>query len=256
MSKNIFMKVKLSIALFVFLSPALFSQEVENMITDRPDQTESPAIVAPKHLQVENGFSLENENENIKNTVFHTSLWRYGINEFFELRLITELRQEKTFDNNIEGFTPVRIGFKSKLADEKGLWPQVSFIGQISVPSISSKHFKSTYNGPGFRFVMQNTLSDRVGLGYNFGTEWDGESPEPTFIYTISSSITLTDKLGCFFEFYGYLPQDNNADHRADTGLTYFITPNFMLDLSGGIGLSKNSPDNFISAGFSFRLPK
>lgn len=250
------MKVKyLTLFLYAGFQTVAYSQ-VENMVTDRPDQTESPATVAPKHIQVENGFSIENVNVDTKNTVYHTSLWRYGINEKFELRLITDLRKSEELGHKINGITPIKLGFKSKLSEESGFWPQLSFIGHIAFPTLASHDFKTTYYAPSFRFALQNTLSDRVGLGYNIGTEWDGESTEPTFIYTISSSITITDKLGCFFELYGFLPQESSADHRADTGITYFISPNFMLDLSGGIGLSKTSPDNFISAGFTFRLPR
>lgn len=250
------MRVKFVILFVIFGFQGVVFSQVENMVTDRPDQTESPATVAPKHIQVENGFSNENVDVETKNTVFHTSLWRFGVNENFELRLITDLRKSEGSGYKINGFSPIKLGIKSKLSEESGFWPQLSFIGHISFPTLASRDYKATYYAPSFRFALQNTLSDRVGLGYNIGTEWDGESAEPTFIYTISSSITITDKLGCFFEIYGFLPQESSADHRADTGITYFISPNFMLDLSGGIGLSKSSPDNFISAGFSFRLPR
>lgn len=250
------MRAKYVTAFFICVFQNFIFSQTENIVTDRPDQTESPAIVAPKHIQVENGFSIENVNDDSKNTIFHTSLWRYGVNDNFELRMITDLRQSEGIGYKVNGFTPIKLGFKSKLSEEAGIWPQLSFIGHIAIPTLASDAFKSDFYAPSFRFAMQNTLSKKVGLGYNIGAEWDGVSAEPSFLYTISSSISITEKLGCFFEWYGFLPQTGSADNRADTGLTYFITPNFMIDVSGGIGLSSGSPDSFISGGFSFRLPR
>ncbi|MBK5192795.1 MAG: hypothetical protein JJE07_06200 [Flavobacteriaceae bacterium] len=70
-----------------FVSVGLFqahSQEIsvsEDLITDRPDQTESPSLVSKGSIQVETGFFYENsENQNVKEKsyVYNTSLLRYG----------------------------------------------------------------------------------------------------------------------------------------------------------------------------------
>lgn len=58
-----------------------------------------------------------------------------------------------------------------------------------------------------------------------------------------------------FIESYGYMPENSKPDHRADAGLTFLLADNFQLDASGGIGLTKYSPDYFISFGFSWRIP-
>lgn len=55
------MKILIS-TLFLFFAVALQAQQqVPDLVTDRPDQTESAATV-PKHfLQIETGFILEND---------------------------------------------------------------------------------------------------------------------------------------------------------------------------------------------------
>jgi len=50
---------------------------------------------------------------------------------------------------------------------------------------------------------MQHTLSKRFTLGYNLGYEWDGESSNPNFIYTLTTGITITEKLGGYVEVFG-----------------------------------------------------
>ncbi|MBF6609373.1 MAG: transporter, partial [Flavobacterium sp.] len=35
---------------------------------------------------------------------------------------------------------------------------------------------------------------------------------------------------------------------------TYLLSNDFMLDVSGGFGLTDNAPDYFMALGFSFRI--
>ncbi|HEX8269384.1 MAG TPA: transporter [Flavobacterium sp.] len=228
--------------------------EVEPIQTDRPDQTETPAIVPKGMFQVETGFSYERTNDKAKAISAPSVLWKYGVNENFELRLITEFSSHDMLDNKISGLNPILVGFKTKLSDEKGILPKTSFIGHLMIPNLASKELKAIYFASEFRFTMQHTLTKKMNIGYNLGAEWDGESAEPSFIYTLTIGRSFTDKLGAFVEVYGFAPQKHAADHRFDGGLTYVVTNNFMLDVSGGFGLTENAPDHFVSAGFSFRL--
>ncbi len=84
--------------------------------------------------------------------------------------------------------------------------------------------------------------------------EWDGETPDATFLYTLTTGFSLSEKLGCYVEVYGFAPQNDTADHRFDGGFTYLISDNFMIDASGGFGITENAPDYYTAFGFSFRL--
>lgn len=236
--------------LFLLFSFSIHSQTIEPIQADRPDQTETPAIVPKGMFQVETGFTFQKNDAFSKSFSLPSTLWKYGVNENFELRLITEfLSEEKK-----TGFTPIYIGFKVKLVDEKGIVPKTSFIGHISLPNASSKEFKTEFFAPEFRFVMQHTLSEKISFSYNLGAEWDGFSAEPTFIYTNAIGYSITEKLGSYIEIFGFIPQKENSNHSIDGGITYLINPNFMLDLSSSIGISKNAPKNYFAFGFSFRI--
>ncbi len=102
---------------------------------------------------------------------------------------------------------------------------------------------------------MQHTLSKNVSLGYNLGAEWDGDTPEPAFIYTLTTSFALSAKWGSYIELYGFAPQQSRADHRYDGGITYLLKNNILIDVSGGAGISSNAPSWYGSLGFSVRLP-
>lgn len=249
-------KYFISLTLFIGAKQNLFGQDTILPIQlDRPDQTECPYIVPKRHFQFESGFNFEKVNNNEQNFLFPTVLTKYGVNDKFELRLITEISKNQNNNENKIGINPIKIGFKTKLFEEKGLIPMTSFIGHLQIPNLSTKNMSMPYFAPSFRFTMQHTLTEKIALGYNLGTEWDGENAQPTFIYTITNGFSITDKLGAYFELYGFAPQKDKADHRIDGGITFLAKKNIMLDISGGFGLTKNAPKYYTSLGFSIRLP-
>ena len=222
--------------------------------TDRPDQTECPYIVPIGFLQIETGTSVEQITKENKHYSHPSFLIKYGIFKKLELRIISELVSEKNYNNSITGFTPFTVGFKVNLFEERGLLPLTSFIGHLSLGSVASSKYTTTFVAPSFRFTMQHTLSNKISLGYNIGAEWNGEKPEPTFIYTITTGFFITEKIGSYIEIYGFAPQKSMADHRTDAGFTYLISNNFMLDLSGGLGITANAPKKYFAVGFSCRF--
>jgi hypothetical protein len=235
--------------------------EKPDLVTDRPDQTEAPVLVPKGGLQVETGFIYEKDRAGDISTVnytYNTTLVKYGVNEFLELRLSNEYLGQKTTlaeIRRVRGFSPLALGVKLKLADEKGAWPQAAFIGHINLRT-GSKEFNQDYTAADFRFTLAHTLSEKFSLSYNFGAEWDGETPEATFLYTLSVGYAASDRVGLFLESYSFFPEAEKADHRLDAGVTYKISPVVQWDVSAGIGLSENAPDSFLSTGISFRLFK
>jgi hypothetical protein len=256
---NTTLKIKITIAIIFIFSAfqTVHAQaELPPIQLDRPDQTECSYLVPAKHFQFESGFNFEEVETGTHNLLYPTLLSKYGVNNRFELRLITELASTRTFSDDFTGLKPIRVGFKAKLLEEKGIQPMTSIIAHLIAPFTASKDFRPKYFAPTFRFTMQHTLSKKVNLAYNLGAEWNGESAEPSFIYTLTTGYAITEKLGAYAELYGFAPQYNDADHRCDGGFTYLLKHNVMLDISGGVGLSEISPDYYISLGFSFRVPK
>lgn len=245
---------KYSLLISIVFCNSLQAQKNEPIQTDRPDQTETPAIVPTGMFQVETGFSFQKNDANSNTNTLPSTLWKYGVNENFELRLITEFISEKKAGQSISGINPILIGCKIKISDEKGFLPKTSFIGHVVLPKVASTNFKSDYFAPEFRFVMQHTLSQKMSFSYNVGAEWNGISPEATFTYTVTTGYSFTDKFGSYIELFGFAPEKDKANHSFDGGFTYLISNNFMVDLSSGFGITKNAPNHYFAFGFSFRL--
>jgi hypothetical protein len=231
----------------------LRSQDLPPIQLDRPDQTECPFIVPKNYIQCEAGFGIERTVGGVSTATFPTALWKYGVNEKFELRLITEVTRVEGSANTVTGLAPITLGFKSSLFEEDGFIPKTSFIGHITTSSVGSKDFSTTYIAPSFRFVMLHNLGSDISLSYNLGAEWNGEDGEQSYIYTLTAGTPITSRLGMYVELYGFAPANSPADHRADGGFTYLVNNDFMLDVSSGFGLVNTTLDYYAALGISWR---
>ena len=233
------------------------------MATDRPDQTECANTVPKGFFQMESGFMVKNDKIlaiKTKEIVFLTSLLKYGISDKLELRLIAENSKitstgEYHFEE-IRGINPIQIGFKANFLNANGLLPKTSLIAHAIMPKWASDEKKLMKMGYNFRFTMQHQLSEKASLGYNLGSEWDGDTRQMNFIYTLSTCRSLATKVGVYVEVYGEFSKINPAKLSFDGGFTFPLRDNFMLDISASKGLTASSANNYLSLGLSFRLPK
>lgn len=255
--------MKKSILLFpLFFSSYSFSQE--EMETDRPDQTECSSVVKHKAIQLETGvvFSKDRSNE-VESISFNyaTSLIRIGLFKAAELRFEIGEYQKNYFiiDNKqfcSEGFTPFVIGTKIAVCEERGVIPQIAFIGHLELPFGDKKYISKNEVIPSFRFSLAHSLTSKISLGYNLGMEWESGSQIPNYVYTFTFARDLGEKGGVFIETFGSFTKSKYPESYFDCGFTYSVFKNLQLDASGGLALNKVSKDFFLSAGISIRLPR
>ena len=228
------------------------------METDRPDQTESPYITKKRFLQAEFGFNYERVDGQTQ-WVHPTALWKFGLSDRFEFRMITELQSSREKVGaillNRSGLLPIQIGGKLALIEESGWRPKTSLIAHVAIPNAGLPFFQIPKWGPNFRFTMQNSLSDNAALGYNLGAEWDGFSSTPDWIYTFAPGMNIGANGYAYVEIYGSVRKGNSPQHSLAGGLAYYITDDAKLDISGSYGLTEAATDHYIAIGFSFRAP-
>lgn len=233
------------------------SAQMSAIETDRPDQTESPAIVPAGWYQFEGGCAHEHAGADAPaEGTLPTVLSKVGLTRWAELRVITERARTLISEGGqatAHRFVPVEVGAKFRLMEERGLVPCVSLIGHVGLPFTAEEPCRPATAFGNFRFTLQHTLSERFSLGYNLGAEWDGDRPVATVIYTLTLGAEATETLGLFVEAYGYINDVDAADHRLDGGAVFHIGPDVLLDASSGFSLGEQRW--FISAGLSFRVP-
>ncbi|MEM7084739.1 MAG: transporter [Bacteroidota bacterium] len=241
---------------------------VSDLITDRPDATESPNTVSVGTIQIETGgfytsFEETIDGDKIKHEVlgYNTTLLRYGILDNLELRLGWNFEEGQTTVNNVKlmdvtsGFSPLLAGVKVNITEEDGWLPTIGLLGHLYLPLTAGNDYKPETTGADLRFSFDHTLSPKSGLAYNIGAQWGDDSPEVAYVYTLVYGYSITDRLGAYAEVYGDLPENSSANHFWDAGLTYLVSPNFQLDATVGSSITEGQ-DLLVAAGFSYRILK
>lgn len=244
-------------------SSPVFADDTMELITDRPDQTESSAVVPDGYLQLELGSSYTEESGESRALTYPELLVRWGVAEKLELRFglpswTTEREGPNTTRSNDTG-----LGFKLALSEESGMWPEIALLAGASLPTGADGNSSERID-PSFRFAFSHTLSPKFGLAYNLGVAWETELESPTdrdtgsiFQYTVALGTALTDRMGAFIELFGDAPMSapGGTAHSFDGGFTFLIRPNIQWDIFAGFGLNDEADDWFIGSGFSIRLP-
>lgn len=260
------MKYLLLITISIFVVNSAISQnDTIPIVTDRPDQTESAVTVPHKSFQIESGFTYswaENEGISTKNLGYNSTLFRYGLNRRLEVRLGVafagleeedEVSGEKT---NLNGMIPLVVGFKWNFLYGDGPIPTLAFLSHVDIPKAASKDFNQGNVKQTINFAGSWVLSRVFGFGFNIGTLMDWKDYDFATFYSTSLSISILKWMGAFVELYGRHPTGEYSDQRFHLGFIFPVRHNLQFDVSGGIGISKNSPDGFASFGFAWRIPR
>jgi hypothetical protein len=264
--------VPLSVAVLFVASPGAAEDEQPELVTDRPDQTESTAVVPRGYFQLEGGWvhTVDDEDEvTERSDDIGNLLLRIGIFEKVELRLgwngvTSRDRRAASIEDRQEGLRDADIGAKIRLAEQRGARPNVAFLGALVLP-IGDDELSSSRFDPSFRFAFAHDLSDRIVVAYNLGMVWESEADDDgerellsSGIYTLVSGFAITDTVATFVELYGSIPASaaGKPSNSFDTGLVWRVRPNLQLDIAAGVGLSSAAADWFVSAGLSVRFPR
>jgi len=254
-------------AMFWFFSliPAAAAQELGPIDTDRPDQTESSALVPRRHVQLEFGVGYTENAPDEKTLEAPALLVRYGVVDRLELRLgVPTLTTE--FDGGAEAdFADPEIGAKIALWAEKGWRPEAALLVGTTVP-VGSEDLSSDRFDPAFRFSFGHTLPKDFSFGYNLGAAWEttleddgsGRDTLSRLEYTAALGYDFAERWGAFIELFGDAPLSDSGGpaHSLDGGVTYLLRENIQFDVAAGVGLTSEAPDWFVTAGISVRLPR
>lgn len=261
-------KNKVIVAILCAVNTLAFSQENESntdvLVTDRPDATEASSTVGQGILQIETGGFYESfETNTIKseNYTYNTMLIRYGVLDNIELRLGWDFVEGVTkangnrLNNVSSGFSPLLLGVKIDIAEEKGARPEIALLLHTNHPFFAGKDYKSISTGTDFRFSLSHTLSEKSSLGYNLGMSWNGDSTTASYIYTLAYGYSLSNKIGSYVELYGDIPEGSNFNHYWDAGLTYLVSNDLQLDTYFGTSITEGQ-DLLVGLGLSYRIRK
>ncbi len=230
---------------------------LEPLVTDRPDFTESSETVPAKMAQLESGATVSRVADERGTTVGEV-LMRVGVASRAELRIgLNSYALVRTPSARTQGLEDASLGAKVGLVTGGGLVPKVSLIVASSVPT-GAQPFRQSKLQPETKLTMAWDLSDRVAFSSNLNYSWIrsdfGSFGEAAA--TGSFGFSLTDNVGLYTEYFGFYPRDplETSSHYSNAGFTWVLNPNLQLDIRSGIGHNGlGRRDNFTGIGLSRR---
>ena len=241
--------------------------QVEDLVTDRPDQTESAVVVVPGKVQIETGVSAEFDTlvvgaqQDVVRLGLPSVLVRVGLLENLEARIGAEFMQTSYEVPSIlpSGGTSrvtfhddaLSLGAKLTFHDDPESQTTSALLGTVTLPISGEERVV----GAELRAALGLSIGSVTSLGINLGTEWtDGGGLSG--LYTLAAGLSISDALGIFVEVYGGAFWEEGAPQAFDTGLTFLASENFQLDLAAGFGLNRAAADAMAGLGFSWRIPR
>ncbi len=247
------MKKNILIILVIF-TKQLIAQQI---ITDRPDQTEASTTVPKGSLQIESGILVgftETKTNKERQLFAPTTLFRFGITKGIEIRVLSQLENIKNqlTSEEITGISDMEIGTKVQLLQKENINTEIAFLSHLIIPTGSTGLTIDKF-GTINKMSISHKINEDLGIGYNIGYDYFGIG-KGNLTYSLSLSISVTDKVGVYIEPYGEITDFKNYVSNFDAGFTYLAKDNFQLDFSFGTGI--NNKMNYISTGFSWNINK
>ena len=238
----------------VFLAMLLFGQINAQIVTDRPDQTESSSTVGSGNLQLESGFLIGFEGSGSFSTrqiLLPTTLFRYGLTKGIEIRVLSQYETNKIENNTIQGISDIQIGTKIQiLKNSKNT--EIAFVSHLILPS-GTKELTNDKFGTVNKIAFSHRLKENIGLGYNVGYNNFGDGAGD-LTYSMSLAIGINDRVNAYIEPYGVFTNLEDFVLNFDSGITYLVNETLQFDFSFGTGINQRM--NYLSIGCSWLLKK
>jgi hypothetical protein len=236
------------------------------IVTDRPDFTESTATVPQGRVQIEAGYTLLKIDDATEHQIGE-GLLRLGIIPGLEARvgIPTFHSQSIETDGLIElereesGFGDASVGMKLGLYESgmsEGL-PSLSLLLGSSIP-LGDDDFGADGWEPEAILALGWSLAPRLDLGVNAGyaqrVDDDLVGDDDRFNETwgsIALGFPIAGSLAGFGEYFAIRPDEGIDQDFIDAGVTYLLSETFQLDARVGKGLGDTDDAVFFGVGLA-----
>lgn len=230
------------------------------LVTDRPDFTESAAVVPQGRAQIETGYTFTHTGGHEGHALGEV-LIRVGVFDRVETRV--GINSYAWVDDGIRrtsGLEDGSIGLKILLSEgvsATGLKPATALILEAGIPYGASGLTTDAVE-PSFTLCLGSDLSETVSLGANAGGAWV-ESPggrRAQWSASLTAATAVSEMVGVYAEWFGLV---NSRDLGPNTnyvngGMTLLFGLDTQFDGRIGVGLNSHSPDYFVGIGISRRM--
>ena len=239
--------------LFLISSFCHAQEDLPTISADRPGALTGTDVMPFHKLQWETGMAYESMAGEYRNFTLNNTLFRYGLSRNTELRIGTDFLFKEVLAPKI-GMAPVCIGLKTKMNDGEGFLPSTALLVQLNLPHIGTKALLPERLAPSLHLLFEHSLSDKLGLGYNIGAEWDGQATAPSTFLGLGVYFDITEHVGTFVEGYNYLHPGEENQYMAEFGFTWLVSRRVQLDFAADLDFLNLNGYHLISVGVSWLI--
>lgn len=228
---------------------ATVRQPLPDLVSDRPDATESAVAIPAGHIQIETGYTFTRQGTDHAHTVGEV-LARIGLFAGVELRLdLSSVAIDAPADRPARsGVNDPAIGAKVELPATR-LFPETALLFMTGVP-IGTSGFGEGAWRPVLLVASAWSLGSGVDGGVNLG--WSSNEGNGEAIGSAAVGFGLAPRWGAFVETFGSIDSGNARRGFLNGGVTYELTHNLQFDVRIGSELGGQA-ERFIGAGIVAR---
>jgi len=248
---------------FAVVASAQPSQNIESAISaDRPGFATPPSVLGPGLIQIEGGFTVSVDcagDRQERTLTFGSPAIRIGVGESVELRVAGDgllSRSNDGVSGDTNGWSDLALGAKLALVHERRIFPAISLLPSISVPTGSRTFTSSTYD-PSLAVAGFKTLP--AGLSVVGTVSGASISEERVRHGSYTSAIALwfpaPARSAGYIEMYAVTSAGagSTSTRICDAGLTHNFGPNLQIDIEAGRQMYAGAPCWFVATGFALR---
>jgi hypothetical protein len=243
--------------------------QMREMNTDRPDQTESPYTVDAGHLQLEMDFFKLTSDRHSPDGV-HSESWnvaplnvKVGLCNRVDLQVVLDdylhvQSREKGVTDRASGFGDITARLKINFWGNDGGATAFGIMPFVKLP-LEASNLRNGRTEGGVILPLAVSLPGGFGLGLMTEVDFvsDGAGGHDTeWVNSVTLSRGLLKNLDAYVEFFSVVGNAPGFDWQgqADVGVTFAVTDNIQLDCGCNFGLTRSAPDFQPFAGISVRF--
>jgi hypothetical protein len=174
---------------------------------------------------------------------------KYGLSPSSDVQLVVN-----SYEGALGGLGDVTLRYKQNLWGNDEGKTAFALMPFLTIPT---REESDGWAG-GVVMPLAVTLTERVCLGLQSQLsvlpDVEGGGHDLECLLSGTLGFTLTERLGVFTELVGIFSQEADAVGLFDTGLTYAVAEDVVLDAGVRIGLNSAAPDLGVFTGISFRF--
>ena len=256
------------IILLLLVSSVLMAQEQAAdelwMEPDRPGIATGTGVMPFKGVMWETGFEAgfgkDILGQNAYSVLLPTTMFRFGITKFAELRLeydgVLVRDEDKKWSYEV---APLIIGTKVRIFDgsEQYKWiPKTALMVNLAIPC-TKEMAETMHVAPSVDLLFSNDVTNWFNIGYNVGVEWDGIQAKPYTFLALCLGFNITDQIGAFIESYNYFTdygKNTDAECGIDGGFTFMVHDRVQLDVYAGFDARDPKASSYVGLGVAWLI--